>query len=421
MLATITVRARSVLNPFLNRPSQRTAGEVLRTFIAVLSAIVGGAGIALRQGLSGTGSRETVTIEYATDAARATVTCAAVQTGDTITSNGAAITGAQKRASCTLTVGNSVDEDDTVTVNGVVFTAKTAPSGNYQFAITGVAATDAAALAAKINAATTRSNDAASAGIYNKIECKVSTATITLYAIDEGTAGNLYTIASSDAVDLAITNDSSGFFANGAAAENDKFDFVGNNERTARSVVNNLNASTTGALSDHVRGSCRRAVVTCASVAVSDWVEVDGTRLRAIAQATDSGGNRITTFDDDVWSQAGNDTADGTSLVNCIHNHPKLRERFFAVNSSGAVSIYERFPEASYAERPTIASSNGSRLAVTNSASRFEDSAAVLIQSKRPGVGGNATTIATGNGTRLAITNDSSGRLTGGASTTLSF
>lgn len=406
-----------IRNPGLDRPAQRYAGDVARAYLAHIKSLIGGSGVPARHGMTGT--RQTATLEYSALSARAIVTAAAVANADTITINGQAITATQKRASCTVTVA-SIQADDTVTVNGVVFTAKAVPSGNYQFDSDGTDTQVAAALVTKINAATLRSNEAASAGIYNKIEAKSSAGAITLYAITEGTAGNSYTIATSNGTRLAITNDNSGSFANGAAAVNNEFDYIGNNERTARSICDCIAASTTAAVSSHVIAGCRKAVITCASVAAGDWVEIDGFKLFAFNTATDSGGNRVATVEDDRWYFGGTDTADGTSLVNCIHAHPVLGERFFAVNASGAVSIYERAPESQYA--PTVSSSNGTRLAVTVAVNgKFADAANVLLVAKRPGVAGNINTIATSNGTRLAITQDSSGRLTGGTSTTLSF
>lgn len=421
MKATLNLQVPGVQrNPGLDRPTQRTAVDVVRAFLAVIRALIGGAGLALRQGLTGT--RQTSTLEYSKLAARAIVTVAAPATSATITINGTALTAAEHRANCTVTVGTSVDEDDTVTVNGVVLTAKASPSGNYQWAITGVAATDATALVNCINALYLLTNDAAAIGITGKIKADRPAAdgVVNIYAVTEGTAGNSYTIASSDAVDLAITNDSSGSFTGGATADNNQFDHIGDNATIARAICNAGAASTTAAISSHTVLSCRKAVVACSAVAIGDWVEIDGFKLFANNAATDSGGVRVATVADDQWSQSGNNTVDGDSLVNCIHAHPVLAERFFAVNSSGTVSLFERGPESQYA--PTISSSNGTRLAITVAVNgKFVDGPQVLIQASRPGLAGNINTLTTSSGTTLAITQDSSGRLTGGTSTTLSF
>ena len=213
MLNTVTTRARGQLDPFRDRPTQRNIKTVFSRWLDVVGAMLGGAGIALRQGFLGT--RETVSLEYSTATAKCIVTAAAPATGATITINGQAITAAEHRANCTVTVGTSVDEDDTVEVNGVTFTAKASPSGNYQWAITGVAATDALALDNKINACFSNSADAVNgAGVYGLIKADRPAAdgVVNIFAVAQGTAGNAYTIVTSDAVDLAITQDSSGRF-----------------------------------------------------------------------------------------------------------------------------------------------------------------------------------------------------------------
>lgn len=407
-------------NPGLDRPSQRYVLDVLRAFFALLRGLISGSGLSMRQGATGT--RQTASLEYSQLSARALVTVAAPATGATVTINGQALTAAEHRANCTVTVGTSVDEDDTVTVNGVVFTAKASPSGNYQWAITGVAATDALALVNKINTVYAATNDAAGAGVTGLIKADRPAAdgVVNLYAVAQGTTGNAYTIETSDAVDLAITNDDSGVFTGGAAADNNQWDHIGDNATIARAIVDCANASTTAAVSSHVYASCRKAIITCADVAIGDWVEIDGFKLYANRFTTDSGGARIATVADDQWCQGSTDTNDGASLVNCIHAHPVLGERFLAVNSSGAVSIYERGPESQYA--PTVSTSNNTRLALTVASNgKFVDSTGVLFTALRPGVAGNINTIATSSGTTLAITQDSSGRLTGGTGTTVSL
>jgi hypothetical protein len=420
MKANLNIRVPGAIrNPAFDRPAQRSATSAVRAFVDVLLALVGGAGLALRQGLTGT--RQTATLEYGVLSARAIVTVAAPATSATVTINGQALTAAEHRANCTVTIAN-VSADDTVTVNGVVFTAKASPSGNYQFDSGGTDAQDALSLATKINAVFAATSDPASVGVRGLIKADrpAANGVVNIFAVDEGTAGNAFTIATSNGTRLAITNDNSGAFAGGAAADNNQFDHIGDNATIARAICNAANASTTAAVSSQVVASCRKAVVACSTVEVGDWVSIDGTRLVARTQATDADGARVATAPDDAWSMGSTDTNDGTSLVNCIHAHPLLGERFFAVNASGTVSIYERGPEAQFA--PTISSSNGSRLAVTVAVNgKFVDGPNVLFTAIRPGVAGNTNTIATSSGATLAITQDSSGRLTGGNSTSLSF
>lgn len=405
----ITVRTPTgQVSPFLDRPSQRTPGGALRRFVDLCEAIVGGSGLPGRQGNSGAGSREVVSIEYMTDFARANVAAASVAGADTVTPNGQALTATQHRATGTVTLA-SVLAADTFTLNGVVFTAVNgSPTGN-QFDMSGTDTADATSLVNAIN------NVLPSAvGVYGLIKARSAAGVVTLYAVTGGTTANAYTLVSSNGGRLAV---SGATMASGAAVANNQFDYLGTDITTARALADCINNSTTAAINAHVKASCRRAIITCASVLVSDWVEIDGTRLRAVGETTDSAGARVTTFTDDVWSQNSTDTNDAVSLVNCINAHPKLRDRFFAVNAAGVVTVYERWPEATAA--PAVASNNATRLAVTGSAVLFADAASCLIQAKEPGPGGNAKTLVTSNGGRLAITNDSSGKLTGGASTTI--
>lgn len=417
---TVTTDAPGWVNPFLDRPTQRGQNSLvaLRNAAQIHQGVINGAGIAGRA-KSTDGTRRSVTVEYGLAPAVAGVTVAAPANAATITLNGTAITAAQHRASCTITFA-SVANNDTITVNGTVFTAKTSASGNYQFTRGGTDTADAAAFVAKLNAATLNSADAVNgAGVYGKIEAKSSAAVVTLYAIAEGTAGNAYTIVTSSGSTLAITNDNSGLFANGAAATNNEWDYIGSNARTARSIVTNLGLSSSAILNKHVTAACRSGVVTCATVISGSTVTLDGVKLRAIKETTDSGGARVTTFPDDVFGISTTDTTCAVGLVNCINNHPRLRERFYATNSSGVVTIRERPPEAT--NPPPLTTSDGTTLAVTSTTNGcLADSALVLVQSLRPGHGGNAVTIATSSGSTLAI-DGSASRLAGGTSTTVTL
>lgn len=418
MRAGLVINEPSKLNPAFNRPTQRSLFALLRLYINLIGDLISGAGISRRQISSG---RQSATVTYSLNPAIAGVTVAAPATSATITLNGTALTAAEHRANCTVTVGTSVDEDDTVTVNGVVLTAKAVAAGNYQFAITGVAATDAAALKNCINTLYLATNDAAAAGIAGLIKADRPAAdgVVNIFAVSPGTAGNSYTIATSDAVDLAITNDSSGSFAGGAAADNNQFDHIGDNATIARAIVTSLGASTSAILNQHLTGACRKGIVTAATVLYADTITLDSVKLRAIKETTDSGGARVATFPDDVFGIGASDTATGDCLVNCIHNHPKLRDRFYAVNAAGAVTIRERPPEAT--NPPPLVTSNGSRLAVTATTNGcLADSALVLFQALTPGAAGNAITIASSSGATLGI-DGSASRLAGGtqASVTL--
>lgn len=411
-MSVINLTARSPTgsqNPFLDRTAQRTIGGQFRKFVDLCEAIISGEGLSGRQGNSGAGSREVASLEYATDVARATVTAAAVAGADTVTPNGQALTATQHRATGTVTCA-SVLAADTFTLNGVVFTAVTGtPVGNQFDRTPGTDTTTAASLVAAINGVLP-----SAVGVYGLIKARNAAGVVTLYAVTGGTAANAYTLVSSNGGRLAV---SGATMASGAAVANNQFDYLGTDITTARALADCINNSTTAAISQHVKGSCRRAIVTCASVLAGDYVDVAETRLRAVGETTDSAGARIATFADDVWSQNSTDTNDAIALVNCINAHPRLRDRFYATSSAGVVTIYERWPEATAA--PAIGSNNATRLAVTGSAVLFADSAACLIQAREPGYSGNAKTLVTSNGVRLAIINDASGKLAGGAATTV--
>jgi len=421
MRASLVVNTPSWLNPFLDRPSQRGLNSLtaLRGFLKICKAIASGEGVNRR--MTNAGGRETTNFTYGLAPAIAGVTVAAPANAATITLNGTALTAAQHRARATVTVA-SIQADDTLTVNGVVITGKSSPTGNYQFDSDGTDATVASAIVACINNLSTLSSDAVTAaGIYGKIRAvrPAADGVIQIYAITEGTAGNSYTIVTSNGTRLAITNDSSGSLAGGAAATNNQFDYFGTDADIARSIVTNCGLSSTAIINKHVTAACRKGIVTAATVLYADTITLDSVVLRAIKETTDSGGARVTTFPDDVFGIGASDTATGDCLVNCIHNHPRLRERFYAVNSAGAVTIRERPPEAT--NPPPLVTSNGTRLAVTATTNGcLADSALVLFQSLTPGHGGNAVTIASSSGTTLAI-DGSATRLAGGTSTTITL
>lgn len=415
MRATLKVDSMSWVNPLLDRPTQRGLSAViaLRKLLRIIRAFLNGEGVQARQTRYG---RSTATVEYGLAAANASITVAAPADAATITLNGQALTGHQHRASGTVTFASAADAD-TITVNGTVFTAKTSASGNYQFARGGTDTADAAAFVAKLNAATTNSADAVNGvGVYGLIEATSAAAVVTLYAIAEGTAGNSFTLASSNGGRLAV---SAANLANGAAATNNEFDRIGSNTRTARSIVTNLGLSSTAILNKHVTAACRKGIVTCVSVLSGMTVTLDNTVLRAIKDLTDSAGARIATFPDDVFSIATTDTTCAVALVNCINAHPRLSEKFFASNSSGIVTIQEKPPEAR--DAPPLVTSDGSALAVTATTNGcLADSALVLFQALWPGHSGNAITIASSSGVTLAITGSLS-RLALGTSNTVTL
>jgi phage tail sheath gpL-like len=109
-----------------------------------------------------------------------------------------AIRTAMTAASGTVTVGTSVDDNDTVTIGGIAFTAKAAGPTGDQWLIDADASVCAAALAAAINASTT-------AGVAGCVTASASGAVVTITAAQPGKIGNAITLASSDGTDLVVS------------------------------------------------------------------------------------------------------------------------------------------------------------------------------------------------------------------------
>jgi hypothetical protein len=94
--------------------------------------------------------------------------------------------------------------------------------------------------------------------------------------------------------------------------------------------------------------------ITCASVNADDTVTIGKTTLTA--KASPSG--------EDQWSQAGSDTADAASLVTKINAHSVLGKLVSATSSAGVVTVTS-LVKGSIGNHIALASSNGSRLAVS--------------------------------------------------------
>lgn len=92
----------------------------------------------------------------------------------------------------------SIADSDTVTINGIAFTAQDASPGANEFLQTGDDTADAAALAAAINASTT-------AGIVGIVTATSSGAVVTVSAAVPGKIGNAITLASSNGTRAAVS------------------------------------------------------------------------------------------------------------------------------------------------------------------------------------------------------------------------
>lgn len=95
---------------------------------------------------------------------------------------------------------NGGTDGDTVTINGVVFTASNDPAyqPNNEFQVGGTTTITATNLAAAVNACNT-------VGVFQTISARSSTDVVTLRARKSGTAGNAYTLASSVPLVMVIS------------------------------------------------------------------------------------------------------------------------------------------------------------------------------------------------------------------------
>lgn len=98
---------------------------------------------------------------------------------------------------------SSLAADDTVTINGVIFTAKVSPSGTNQFALGADDTAAAANFAAKINAS-------ALAHIVSVVTATSALGVVTLTSVQPGLGGNNYTLAISAHGSVSATRMASG-------------------------------------------------------------------------------------------------------------------------------------------------------------------------------------------------------------------
>lgn len=348
--------------------------------------------------------------------ANAVITAASVSANDTVTLNGTVLTAKQQRATATLTAATAI-ATNTFAINGLTFV--------------GVAA----AVTTNTLFFDTRTSDTAcgnsiSAQINSYVPLNgVVTATnvagvVTVRAVTAGTGGNAITLAGT----VTTLAASAATLGGGAAVANNEFEAIGTDTQVAADFVRAVGASSTAAVSGFVtatnvlgvitvrsahtgtrgnnitvatsngtrlaitgsvsrlangtlassEGVAASAIVTCASVSNADTVTINGVVLTAHTN-TDAANQ---------FAIDGNDTVDGDKLVLAINNSTSagLKE-VFASNSSGAVTITARRGGIS-GNCITIATSNGTRLAITGSLSRL-------------GSGAVPTTVAT-SGDRLA-------------------
>ena len=384
MKSTLHIELGEGTDPFL-AAATRPRKEKFRAFIEFLHKLIG-VGLISRSKLPPTAIAGTA---HATG----TATAAAVQTGDTVTLNGTALTAAQHHARGTATL-TSVIATDVLVVNGVDFTAVAAdpdPAAN-EFLVGVDDTATAVNLAAAINASTDED-------ISGVVTATSATTVVTIRAVEAGTGGNAITLSTPDGT-IAV---SAATLENGAAVGANEFDFGGSNAQTATALALAINSSATGVIDDILRASNYAGTIACSSVAAGQWVEVAGRRFTAVAGV--AGANEFTI--------AGDNTADGAALATAINTTPGLRELVLASAATGTVTVRQRPPA------PTTALSlTKSGAGLTLSGSALAATAVVLISAVTKGKQGNANTLASSNGTRLAV---SGARLTGGTQEAFTF
>lgn len=353
----------------------KSGRQALRKVIRHLEGVLGGSVQASHLVIEADGAQPL--------AAQAVVTCASVADADTVTPGSQAVTAAQKRATGTITFGTSVDNNDTITINGVVFTAKDASpvAANLEFQNNATAATVAENFLVLLNATT-------NAGISGIVAGRRSGAVVTVYAVTQGTAGNSITLASSDGTDLAV---SGATLANGAAVANNAFDWAGSDTTTASALAYAINNSSTAVVSGNFEASNWAASLSLSSVTAGSSIQVAGHVFQAVAAAAN-----VQSVGD--FSISGTNAQDAAALAAAINAHPVLAHQVFAtVENTADVIIRQRRGTSALG---VVSILSGSGFTLNNG---FAARSSVLISTRAEGLICNQVPIATSNGTRLAI------------------
>lgn len=347
-----------------------------------------------RLGGAGQGT-DTVVCRTAGVYATGSITCAAVQSGDTVTLNGQALTATQAYARGTVTptlsgidtddtvtinttgvltakrhhatgtvtiVVANTDNGDTVTVNGVVFTAAAAEDTEAgEFDISG---TDTAAATSLVDCIAA-SEDALIDGI---VTATSSSGVVTIRAVATGTGGNSITLASNDADGLAV---SGATLENATAPAADEFDITGSTAQCCTSLAAAINACTL--LSGIVTAWASATVVTVRAVTPgtggnSIGLESSDAQL-AVSAATLENGAAIA---NNQFDFGGSDTETGAALAAAINASTTniVSKHVTATAASGVVTLTAVLPGHA-GNIVTTATSDGTRLAITGSLARL--------------------------------------------------
>lgn len=357
---------------------------------------------ATRKGLLGNG----VTIKTKGILATALITAAGVDADDTITCNGVTLTGKQQRATGTLTAATAI-AGDTFTIHEYTFTGVegAATSGTLTFSVDTGDTECAASIAAQINAYTPLSG---------LVTATSATDTVTIRAVTAGTAGN--SIALAGTVTTLEASDTT--LSGGIAVANNEFEVIGTDTQVAADIARCINASSTAGINTFVNATSAAAVVTIRSkleglagnnitIATSDGTDLaitgGATRLTGGTVASSEGAQASAVIT--CASVANADTVTINGVVFTAHTNTDAANQF-AIDGS----------DTEDAEK-LVRAINNSATALAKEVVATNSGAAVTITARKGGIAGNAITIATSNGTRLAIT-DSLARLAGGAAPT---
>lgn len=174
---------------------------------------------------------------------------------------------------------------------------------------------------------------------------------------------------------------------------------------TATAMALAVNSSTDALISGHVQASNLATTIALATCLPQGSITICGYTLRPVPKAN---------LQDGTFEISGNDTADGTALVNAIHAMPGLQDLIVAINSSGTVTIRARGPSTILPINQVVKSGTSG---VTLGAGAMAATSTVVLSALNKGIVGNTITCAlTGTGSSIA-----GARLAGGTSTAVAY
>lgn len=257
------------------------------------------------------------------------------------------------RASGSVTCA-SVANNDTVTVDGTVYTAKSAsPSGTQQYLIGATDAATATALAAAVNATLAAGTQASHRATIDG----TTAAKVNIRSLYDGVAGNAQTIASSNGTRLAITGGAARLTGGTAVqpaasgtvtvvgADGGTYTTTvngvainatgtnGDDTATAASIAAAINASTNALVAGHVRATAALGVVTI--TAASDGPDGNAITLAATGTGATASGTRLANGSASTVVAMSN----ATGAVVYSYGETSTEARFSA-GAGGASTVY---------------------------------------------------------------------------------